>query len=125
MAIKFKKVKSVNLPVLKVNVGKPVYVQIDGPLHIGKEIKGDKKAKGPATLLHVTNLESGEEMQIVVGTVLKGILEDGYENEGYVGKCFSIEKHAKLNGREYHQYTVLEIEPVIEEDDDEDEDEAA
>lgn len=107
--------KLVTLPLLKFSIDKPIYVRIDAPMFVGKEIQGNGTSAKmePATLANCTNLETGEVCQIIVATVLKSILEEEYEGEdgaGYVGKGFMLTKGAKGDGKKYNPYTVAEIE---------------
>lgn len=116
-AFKFKKVRNVTLPLLKLVENHAVYVRMDSAMFEGKQID-DKKE--PATLINVTNLETGEECQIIAPTVLKGILTDDYPNDGYVGKSFSLVMHkvmdkADPNKLKYNKFDVAEIEVVGEE----------
>lgn len=120
---RFKKVRNVNLPIIKVNAGKEAYFTATKPMYKGKKLEGKpgEEDKEPVDLLDVVDLESGEEGTIVVAKVLGEILNDEYPSAGYVDKSFSILKHPKRDGKKYHQYTVCEIEVETTEEPDEDE----
>lgn len=92
-------------PQLKLEENKPIYVKPTGPLTKGKEVEGsDMEAP---LLLNVVNLETGEEMQIVVGKVLEDILTD--LDEGYIDKCFMITQGEQPEGKRWRPYSVAEI----------------
>lgn len=107
LAVKTKLTKAV----IKFEKDVPVYVKIVGAMHAGKQIKGtgDKQSMEPATLCDVVNLESGEEMQLIVSTLVKSILDDNYPGDTYVGKGFQITKHNKREGKRYFDYSVDEV----------------
>lgn len=109
---RFKKVRNVTLPLLKMVENHAVYIKSMGVMFVGKQID-DKKE--PATLMNVVNLETGEEMQIIVPTVLKGILSEEYPDDGYVGKSFEIILHKHMDKTDpsklkYNKFTVAEVE---------------
>lgn len=111
---KFKTKKKLILPLLKLQIGKAVYVKITDPIFTGKEItpaKGNKDTKEkPADLANVVDLETGEEMQIIVNAVVKSVLEESYPDAGYVGKAFEIIKGEPPAGKRYNTFSVNEIE---------------
>lgn len=108
----FKIKRAITLPLLKFAIDVPVYVKITEPMFVGKEIKGtgEKAKMEPATLANCINLETGEQCQIIIATVLKSIITEEFENESYVGKGFQIIKGAKASGKAYNPYTVAELE---------------
>jgi hypothetical protein len=63
----------------------------------------------PAELANVVDLETGEECQIIVNAVLRGVLDEFYPDAGYVGKAFQIVRHAKAAGKRYNTFSVDEI----------------
>jgi len=106
--------KILTLPLLKMAEGSPIYVKFTGPYFIGKAIKEDdpKKAKEPPIMANVVNLPTGELVQIMLGSVLVGILKDEYPNDSYVEKGFEImltEKKRGRNGGNYNTYKVAEL----------------
>lgn len=126
-------VKKITFPLWKWLLDEPKYFKCVGPIFQGKEIKegATKEQEKPADLMVVINLETGEEMQIIVGAVLKGNIEehyaptlkgkpaepkDGYFVEGenadnfpYVGKCF-VAVQSKIENKRYKGYSLTEIE---------------
>lgn len=114
----FTRKRAVTLPTFKVEVDKPLYLKVNGAMYLGKEQKaaagdakgGKAKMDQPATIMPVTNVETGEQGQIIVNAVLKGILEETYPDESYVDKAFEIVKHDKRAGKRYHTFSVFEIE---------------
>lgn len=117
-AFKYKVKRIVTLPLLKLREGMTVAVRFEGAAFTGKVItRGPEanKTKEPPIMANVTNLETGELMQIMLGTVLRGILDDDYPEQKYVGLCFVIVVGEKKRGSDgatsYNTYTVTEIEP--------------
>lgn len=108
----FTVVKNVTLPLIKPEIDVPVFVKVTSAVFVGKDIAektpGAKK-KEPAKLINCINLQTGEEAQLIVPSVLAGIFTDEYKDDSYVGKCFQLIKHAKKAGKEYHPFTVREI----------------
>lgn len=102
--------KHVTLPLFKWEDNKPRYLKITSPIFIGKEIqeKGAAKKKEPAHLMNVVDLETGEEGQVIVATVLRGILSEEYPGDAYVGKGFAITQR-KIPGKDYNGYGVDEL----------------
>jgi hypothetical protein len=107
-----KVLKNITLPLIKLTEDIPEYVKITGEMFVGKELKGtgEKATMEPATLCHVTNLQTGEEAQLIVNAVVKGNLEEHYPGAAYVGKGFAITKHAKRTGKRYNDFSLQEIE---------------
>jgi hypothetical protein len=109
----YKVKKKLILPLLKLEQHKPAYVKITEPIFKGKEItpaKGGKTQEKPADIANIINLDTGEEMQIIVAAVVKSVLEENYPDAGYVGKGFEIVKGDKAEGKRYFQYSVNEVE---------------
>lgn len=110
---KYERTKVLTVPVLKVVEEQPIYIKATAPMFVGKQVanaKGDDgQPQKPADILPVINVETGEAMQVIVGAALKGLLNDQYPNDGYVGKAFEVIKHAKPPGKRYHNYSVYEI----------------
>jgi len=108
-----KVIKNVTLPLLKPAIGTPIYVKVTGAMFIGKDITAREtdptKKKAPATLVECVNLESGELSQLIVPSVLKGIWQDDYPEDSYVGKGFALTKQEKRPGKEYFPFSVAEI----------------
>lgn len=103
--------RSLTLPLLKPQLEKPFYVKFEAPIFKGKKItSGAQKDMEAATLANCTNVETGELVQIIVPAVLEAILEEEYDDDGYVGRAFKIVKHAKQSGKRYHTFSVAEIE---------------
>lgn len=114
----FKRKKAVTVPTLKMAIDKPIYVKFEAITRkqtLDKktgEIKIDSKT-GEIDLLPVAkviNLETGENNELVLGSVLIAQLEAEYTAEEITGKCFEIEKHNKPSGKDYHTYSIYEIE---------------
>lgn len=107
--------KLLTIPLLKLSVGEPRHVKATSAMFIGKEIKS-KRANAapanrePATIINAINLEDGSECQVICSAVVKGVFEDNYPNDSYVGKCFTLLKLERAAGKEYNGFKVVEIE---------------
>lgn len=108
----FKIKKNITLPLMKPQIDVPVFIQVSSEMFVGKAVKkaGGGKDMEPATLVNCVNLETGEESQIIVPAVLKGIFEDEYPKSAYVGLGFRIVKHKQASGKKYHNFSVAELE---------------
>lgn len=104
--------KILTLPLLKLKIGEPVYIKFTAPLFVGKLIE-DSQTKEPPTMANVINLPTGELVQIMLGSVLQGILKDDYPGDGFVGKSFMVTLAEKKRGKgagTYNTYSVAELE---------------
>lgn len=105
--------KILTLPLLKLVEGSPVYIKFTAPTFIGKDIQEEGKAKKePPIMANVVNLATGELVQIMLGSVLQGVMKDEYPNNAYVGKGFEImltEKKRGRSGGNYNTYKVAEL----------------
>ena len=103
--------KAISLPIKQLVLEKASYITIEDKIFAGKQVEtGAKKNDKPANLMTVTDLEVMQQAQIVVPIVLQGVLDEHFPNDGYVGLSFEIIKHAKKSGKDYHTFTVREIE---------------
>ena len=110
---KFKKVKSVTVPVLKLLPDQPVYVRVQSKMEVSKQIEAKKagtKPMEPATIMHVIDLSTGEEAILIVGKVLEGVFNETYADGAYVGKDFEIVNHGQRGDKKYNTYSVAQIE---------------
>lgn len=116
--MQFKKVKAVTLALVSLkSSGDMVHVRFDSAFAIGKKLKGDDTKKEPAHLAMVTDLDTGEEKQMIGPTVLRSTLEEEYPNASYVKKCFEIENLGKKAGKGqsaegYNMFRIVEVEPI-------------
>jgi hypothetical protein len=109
----FKKTKTVTVPVLKLMPDVPVYVKVEGKMEISKQVAGTKvagQAMEPATIMHCTNLDGDSECLLIVGKMLKSVIEESYPDNSYVGKCFEIVNHGKRGDKKYNAYSLCEVE---------------
>lgn len=121
-ARQYKKVRSVTLPLKSLKtLGDIAHVRITTPITVGKKLQGDDSTKEPAHLCNIIDLDTGEEMQMIIPKVLRSTLEEEYptvgEKIGYLGKCFEIENLGKKAGRGksaegYNTFRIVEVEPV-------------
>jgi len=87
---RFRRVKHVVTPLLKIKPDVEYYIKITGPMFVGRKVEEKKE---PATLCNILDLsrEPPEEMQLICGAVFKGALRDEYPGDSYVGKSFAFE----------------------------------
>jgi len=106
----FKVARNVTLPLSKWKNDQPKFLLIESAIFQGKQIaqKDGQPEEKPADLLNCIDLESGEQVQVIVGTVLKGTLHDEYPADSYVGKYFSITQ-LRDPGKKYNTYSVQEL----------------
>lgn len=110
---KYTRVRSVTLPTLKLIEEQTVHVTITSAMQVStvtQKPKAGEQAKEPATVCNVTDLDTGDIAQMICGAALKGVLNESYPKDEYVGKSFEITKHAKAAGKRYNTYSVFEIE---------------
>ena len=109
----FKKTKTVTVPVLKLMTNQPVYVKVESQMQISKQVAGTKvagQAMEPATIMHCTNLDGDSECLLIVGKMLKSVIEESYPDNSYVGRCFEIVNHGKRGDKKYNAYSLCEVE---------------
>lgn len=112
--LKFRKVRSVTRPVLKLEVNTEYYLKIEEVFRT-EVLTEEQRAKSKypesesITLVNVTDLETGEAMQLVVRTVFSAELIEAYPGDAYVGKCFAV-KMSNADGKRYKVFSIQEIE---------------
>lgn len=108
---KFKVKKLVTLPLWKWKNDQTKYLRFDSAIFEGKEltVKEGRADEKPAHLANVTDLETGEQCQIIIGFVLESTMNDEYPDNAYVGKTFAITQH-RDSGKKYNTYSIAEIE---------------
>lgn len=104
---KFARVRAVTLAVLKLDAkgGTPRYILALGPM---RESESVDKDKGPATVMHALDMETGEEGIVICPTVLRQELNKVYPGEGYVGKGFEIVL-TRVPDKRYNIPTITEV----------------
>lgn len=105
--IQFKKVKNVTLPILKMASKTAYYLRFDTAMRLGKIV--DDKKEAP-TMAQVTDMETGEQYEMILGTVLRDNLNETYPADAYVGKIFEIVKTAPEGARKYSLWSIAEVE---------------
>lgn len=111
--LKFKKLKSVTVPVVKLMPDRPVYLRFESKLERSKQIVqkkvGDKPME-PATIAHCLNHENDSECILIVGKMLESVLRESYPDDTYVGKSFELVNHGLRGDKRYNSYSVNEVE---------------
>lgn len=104
---KFKKIKNVAVQMFKSEPNVTRYFLIDGPHFKGKEVA--KATMGAPDILPVTDLETGEQGQFIIGKVLLELLHENYPDHAYVGKKFQVTPRKRAD-KKYNTYDFAEIE---------------
>ena len=115
--VAFKRMAPVTLPTLKQEDGKSIFVRFDSRMLTKPKTKGgvplNDESGNPATITTATvvDISTGEMATIVIGAMLKSVLND-YKGggEAYVGRCFEITKDKAKPGKRSKEYAVYEIE---------------
>ena len=107
---KFARIRTVTLPVLKLDPKAPRYLMFIGPMHVGEAIKAGegKKQMEPATVAHAIDMETGEEGQLICSAMIKSQLERTYPGETYVGRGFELVS-TKVPDKRYNIVTIAEV----------------
>lgn len=76
--------------------------------------KGEKVGKfdNPPTLLRIIDLGTGELMDLIVPTVMHGVLGESYPDGDYVNRLFSVTLR-KIEGKRYNRVEMYELEEKI------------
>ena len=90
------------------------YARIDTAMTVSKakETKTDaKRDREPATICMATDLsvEGSKSRTLIVGAVLKELLNESFPNNGYVGKSFAMTRY-QVPGKRYKSFRVDELE---------------
>lgn len=112
MSTEFKPKRLLTVPVLSLKDNEPRILRFDGKMHIGKTMKTKEgeKAKDPATIASVTDMESGEIFELIVSAVLHSVLDETFPDDSYVGRVFSVTALPKRDGKQYKGMKVFEME---------------
>jgi hypothetical protein len=107
--------KAVRLPQSKFEENVPKYLRIISAIVQSRVREGTDTARKPADVCSCEDLNTGMHVEIIVGTVLKNILDENYPDAAYVGKAFEIIQGAKTGkqvGKEWRAYSVKELHGV-------------
>jgi len=118
-APKFKKVRHVTLPQLKIKTGVEYILRIETPFERGKSRGEPQKDAGgnvkePPFIFQATDMVTGEMFHVVANTGIRNEIEEHYPDAGYVGKIFSItagEKRVAKNGNNFTPFEIAEVVP--------------
>lgn len=120
----FEIVKHVTRPLLKLDIGKAVYVTFEGKIYTATETaptrkrndasqdgntQGGGRKMQPPELADVLDLVNGKRpSQIIVNAVLSSELQKKYPEDAYVGKSFRIVKN-QIQGKSYATFEIAEV----------------
>lgn len=109
---KFKRIQALTVPVLSFKTRLVAYVKILNEMQESSyKSEEGARARGPATVCRVLNLETGEIMDMIVPALVQTTLKD--KARDYVGKCYEIHVSAeKKEGKNYKDAEVYEIEDI-------------
>lgn len=109
MGGKFKRKAAITLPTTSFKERDILYCKVVAEIRTGKAIKRGSEDMEPAELMRIIDLETGEEVDLIVPAVLGAILSDmKEEGKDYVGMAFEIQKQ-DAPGKRYKKYSVYEI----------------
>jgi hypothetical protein len=74
----------------------------------------DDKKEAPM-MARVTDMETGELGEVILGTVLVSRLNEEYPDDKYVGRIFCLTKTAPEGTRKYSMFHITEVEEVADE----------
>lgn len=112
--------KSVTLPAIKLEEGKPTVLRVTSAIRTGKVLKDRKDKDGnvmkPANVMDVTliNADGTDGMQgvVVCGKAIEETLHGQYPNDSYVGKTFEFTVGGKKDlagGRTFRPVSIVEL----------------
>lgn len=104
------KAKQITRSVIPQRDGQTVFVTVTGKPYEGKPLKEGKTDMAPATLMEVTDMETGELGLLIVNKVLAGQLDELYPKDAYIGHAFAITMKPKADGKRYKTFVVYELE---------------
>jgi hypothetical protein len=105
-APELRRIRAVALPVMNLGFCINHRMRIDSPMvNTGKAQRGNKQR----TAMGVTDLNTGEALQLLPDDVLRRILNDGYPAGGYVGRSFDVIRHKRVPPKREHTYSVFEL----------------
>lgn len=107
-APQFKRTAAVTVGLLTFKERDKIFVRFEEPVHKGKAMTKDGITGKPSDVVRVTNLETGEIMDLLCPRVLASILEEKFGKQEYVGECFEI--MAKDIGKAYKAIEMYQIE---------------
>ena len=114
--LKFDVKRRIVVPTMKVELNKTIYIRCEQQIEARKKMEDEKQADGSMKpvektieIARVTNLETGEVVEFVAGTVLMSELSQAYPDGSYVSKSFRILKK-DVPGKRYKDYELDEIE---------------
>lgn len=120
---KFKLKRRVILPTLSLQVGQQRILRFDDVIKQSKVVDPDpaKRNEKPADVAPVTDMESGEQMLLLVPAVMYAAIARDYGEVGdddriiegtetYVGKIFGVQKMPKRPGKRYFDIELVEME---------------
>lgn len=108
-------IKQVTVPLLKWEIGKPIYALVKEPIYQAHPVPG--QTMQPPHLAQVMGAQ-GQLRLIIVGAVLKSEFERNYPDGSYVGKWFAMKKIAPtqsvaddgtVTAKRYATYQIIEI----------------
>lgn len=110
--------RHVTLPSLTLKRNEPRILFFVSEMRIS-QVKGKKKPDGtyeePAIIADVGDIETGEQLILLVPTVVKKNLEEMYPSGEYKGKTFFIENLGKKkDGQRYNDFQISEVETEAE-----------
>lgn len=95
-------------PLLLLSAEKSLSFIVDGDITEQEGKVAAKDGGKPMAIVPITRMDTGEEANLVVPTVVESALRR--TPGGYVGKAYLVEFQGKRNGKRYNDYEVYELE---------------
>ena len=102
----FKVKRSVTVQLFKLVPGNDNFFHVQGAMFVGEKLEENKEA---ATLMHVVDMTTGEEGQIICPTILQKELIKQYPDNSYVGKRFWL-RITRVPTKKYNMVEIAELE---------------
>lgn len=102
----FKVKRNVTTQLFKLIPGNDNFFHVQGTMFVGEKIDEKKEA---ATLMHVVDMTTGEEGQIICPVILQKELHKQYPEDAYVGKRFWM-RITRVADKKYNMVEIAELE---------------
>lgn len=109
---KFEREQQVTLPMSNMQDGETKYYRIESEMVEGTPVlkadgtPGDKQA----TTARATDLETGEQVQLIMQSVMESSLK---RFGNYVGSCFEMTCKGKRQGKRYKDFDIFKIKDPV------------
>ena len=106
--------RKISVPLLEHRLGDTVYIVILNPMDYGKQINDEDEAPLMCRVFNVTEYDAKKpkaelrEYDYILNAVTADTLNTSFENDGYVNRCFGVDKQKAPKGQRWHACEVIE-----------------